>query len=87
MELARMTESRLVILVEQNRYQDRGRTVKVESIEDLIFWSNPNTVVTGEKVFRVLTSWCAKYPIEVRFCDKRSTGKRILEILGGNEDG
>lgn len=87
MELARMTESRLVILVEQNRYQDRGRTVKVESIEDLIFWSNPNTVVTGEKVFRVLSSWCAKYPIEVRFCDKRSTGKRILEILGGNEDG
>ena len=87
MELARMTESRLVILVEQNRYHDRGRTVKVESIEDLIFWSNPNTVVTGEKVFRVLASWCAKYPIEVRFCDKRSTGKRILEILGGNEDG
>lgn len=72
----------LVILVEQNRYKDRDEWVEVSQISDLIRWSSPHTVIRGEKVFRVLSSWCAKYPIRVEFCDKRSTGRRILEILG-----
>lgn len=71
----------LVILVEQNRYTDRGRVVKVRTIEDLLLWSSPHTITTGEKVYRVLASWCAKYPIRVVFCDKRSTGKMIVNIL------
>lgn len=75
------TGSELVILVEQNRYKDRDEWVEVKSIEDLVRWSSPHTMVRGEKVFRVLKSWCAKYPIRVEFCDKRSTGRRIVEIL------
>ena len=75
----------LVILVEQNRYKDRDEWVEVREISDLIRWSSPHTIVRGEKVFRILVSWCAKYPIRVEFCDKRSTGKRILEILKEGE--
>ena len=75
----------LIILVEQNRYKDRDEWVEVREISDLIRWSSPHTIVRGEKVFRILVSWCAKYPIRVEFCDKRSTGKRILEILGEGE--
>lgn len=75
----------LVILVEQNRYKDRDEWVEVREISDLIRWSSPHTIVRGEKVFRILVSWCAKYPIRVEFCDKRSTGKRILEILEEGE--
>lgn len=71
----------LVILVEQNRYTDRGRVVKVRTIEDLLLWSSPHTITTGEKVYRVLASWCAKYPIRVVFCDKRSTGRMIEKII------
>lgn len=71
----------LVILVEQNRYKDGDRWIHVESVEDLIYWSSPHTVIKGEKVYRVLRSWMAKYPIRVEFCDKRSTGKRIIEII------
>lgn len=83
MDKARKAGSTLVILVEQNRYQDRGEWIQVENIEDLLTWSSPNTQVRGEKVYRVLASWRAKWPIRVEFCDKRSTGKKIIEILYG----
>lgn len=85
LERAKAAESELVILVEQNRYKDRGRWIRVESVEDLMLWSSPHTKVRGEKVYRVLRAWMAKYPIRVVFCDKRSTGKKILEIIYKNE--
>ena len=81
LERAQRANSRLVILVEQNRYKDREEWKHVEDISDLMLWSSPHTTIRGEKVFRVLSSWCSRYNLEVRFCDKRSTGKKILEIL------
>lgn len=73
----------LVILVEQNHYQDRDAWIRVDTIEDLMRWSSPHTQVRGEKVYRVLASWMAKYPISVRFCSKKDTGKEIIRILYG----
>ena len=81
LERAQRANSRLVILVEQNRYKDRDKWIHVETIDDLMLWSSPHTTIVGEKVYRVLRAWCSKYDIEVRFCDKRQTGRRILEIL------
>lgn len=81
LERAKRTGSELVILVEQNRYTDRGETIKVEQISDLLRWEAPHGSVRGEKVYRVLASWTAKYPIRVEFCDKRATGRKIIEIL------
>ena len=81
LERVKRTGSHLVILVEQNRYKDRDEWVQVNGIADLIRWSNPHTMVRGEKVYRVLASWTAKYPLSVTFCDKRSTGRMITEIL------
>ena len=83
LERAQRANSRLVILVEQNRYKDRDEWVQVNDIADLMLWSNPHTIIRGEKVFRVLSAWVNKYDIEVRFCDKRVTGRKILEILYG----
>lgn len=85
LERAKKAGARLVILVEQNRYKDRGNWIHVDSIEDLMMWSNPHTTIRGEKVYRVLRSWCAKYDLTVEFCDKRSAGRRILEIIYGGE--
>lgn len=85
MEKAKKAGATLVILVEQNRYNDRGKWIHINGIEDLLLWSSPHTVVTGEKVYRVLTSWAAKWPIRVEFCDKRQTGRRIVEILYNGE--
>lgn len=81
LERAKKAGAVLVILVEQNRYKDREEWVTVRNITDLLRWSSPHTQVRGEKVYRVLASWSAKYPIRVIFCDKRSTGKEILKIL------
>lgn len=81
MERAQKAGAELIILVEQNRYKDRDEWIHVERIEDLMRWSNPHSTIRGEKVYRVLRSWCAKYPIRVEFCDKRVTGRRILELI------
>lgn len=86
LERAQRANSELVILVEQNRYRDRDRWIRVETIEDIMLWSSPHTTIRGEKVYRVLRSWMAKYPIRVEFCDKRQTGRRILEIIYGEEN-
>lgn len=85
LERVSKTGSKLIILVEQNRYKDRDEWVQVRKIVDLIRWESPHTMVRGEKIYRVLASWCAKYPVEVRFCDKRATGKQIVNILYGGE--
>ena len=84
MEKAKKAGATLVVLVEQNRYKDRDEWIQVETISDLIKWSSPHTMITGEKVYRVLVSWCAKFPIRVEFCDKRSTAETILKIIYGD---
>ena len=81
LERAKSVGAELVVLVEQNRYKDRDNWIRVETIEDLMLWSNPHTTIRGEKIYRVLRSWMAKYPLRVEFCDKRQTGKRIHEII------
>lgn len=83
LERAKSVGSKLVILVEQNRFKDRDKWIHVEDVSDLMLWSSPHTKIRGEKVFRVLSELIYKYDISVEFCDKRSTGKRILEIIYG----
>lgn len=81
LERAKSVGAELVVLVEQNRYKDRDNWIRVEAIEDLMLWESPHTTIRGEKVYRVLRSWMAKYPLRVEFCDKRQTGRRIYEII------
>ena len=83
LDRARAANAHLFILVEQNRYKDRDKWVSVKDISDLMLWSNPHTKIRGEKVFRVLSELIYKYDISVVFCDKRTTGKKILEIIYG----
>ena len=81
LERVKATGSELILLVEQNSYKDGDKTIKVKNIEDLMLWTAPRGVVRGEQVYRVLVSWCHKYPLRVEFCHKKSTGQRILELL------
>lgn len=85
MEKAKKAGATLVILVEQNRYKSGDKWIHVDDVSDLLLWDSPHTTIRGEKVFRVLRSWQSKYPIRVEFCDKRSTGKRIIEIIYGGD--
>ena len=44
--------------------------------------------VSGERLYKILYTMQSHYGVEFLFCDKRSTGKRILELLGeGNVKG
>lgn len=81
LERVKKAGATLVLLVEQNRYKDRTNWIRVKEIADLLLWSSPHTKVRGERVFRILSSWMYRYPLRVEFCDKRSTGRRILEII------
>ena len=83
LERANAAGSKLVILVEQNRYLDRDKWIHVREPADLMLWSSPHTKIRGERIFRSLSGLIHKYNISVVFCDKRTTGKKIMEIIYG----
>ena len=64
---------------------------KIKTLEDVIRWKNPRLVespyaITGERLFRIMKAMELYYGIKWLFCDKRSTGRRIIEILGDDEN-
>lgn len=69
---------------------EHGGQVKEKS--DIIGWKNPVAkthpmVISGDGLFRLISFYEKKYGVEFLFCDKRETGKRIIEILGGADSG
>ena len=81
LETARNLGVSMVVLVEQDRYYDRGKLVMLRDISDLMLWSDPYTSIRGEQLYRILSSWTNKYDLRVEFCRKTDTGRRIMEIL------
>lgn len=64
---------------------EHGKNIK--SLEDVKNWVNPRLkesplAVSGERLYKILSTLERRYGVEFRFCDKRNTGKRIIEILG-----
>jgi len=73
----------------------------VECLEDVIFWENPRRhkrkkvdgkwvdyetkATKGETLYNILKTMERKYGVEWQFCDKESTGRKIVELLGGDE--
>ena len=73
----------LIVLVEHGN--------RVKTLEDVIAWKNPRLresplAVSGERLFRIMHAMANHYGFEWQFCNKQSTGRRIIEILG-NEGG
>lgn len=71
---------RLIILCEH------GSGIK--TLEDVAEWKNPRLkesplAVSGERLYKKLYTLSRTYNVEFVFCDKRSTGKKIIELLGG----
>lgn len=59
---------------------------KIRSLEDVKAWVNPRLkksplAMSGERLHKVLLTISKKYEVEFIFCDKRQTGKKIVEIL------
>lgn len=85
-ELERLNEigAHMIILIEEDKIDGKP----IESLEDLMLWEpkKGQGTVSGMRVYKILANWVRKYPLEVQFCSKRQTGKRIIEILGGNNE-
>lgn len=79
-EVRRAHESgiKLIVLTEQGN---------IKNIDDIAKWTNkfgkaPGSVLR-DRVLRVHYA----YGVEFLFCDKRVTGKKIVELLGGTSNG
>lgn len=68
---------KLVVLIES------GRTVK--TINDVVRWKSKYSPVNGRRLIDEMIRLEMSYGCVFKFCDRRSTGKRIIEILSGKE--
>ena len=65
----------------------------IKTLEDVQNWNNPRLkdhplALTGPRLYKIMLTMQNKYGIEWLFCDKRCTGKRIIEILNrGDQNG
>lgn len=74
-EVRRAKESgiRMVVLCEHGG--------KIRSIQDVAGWQNPYSGVSGRALMEEIYRVHIAYGVEFLFCDKRSTGKRIVSLL------
>lgn len=61
----------------------------IKTLEDVFFWDNPRLktspkAMTGQRFYKVLVTIQRKYGVDFQFCDKRQTGKKIVEILSND---
>ncbi len=81
-EIERANENgiKLIFLVEHSN--------QIKTLEDVQKWKNPRLktsplAVSGERLYKILKTMQSHYGVEFLFCDKQTTGKRIVEILNG----
>lgn len=53
----------------------------IRQVQDVLGWRSHYSKITGQQLYRAMFQAAAAYGIEFRFCDKRSTARRIVEIL------
>lgn len=65
---------KMIVLIEQ------GGAFK--TLKDVPQWRGKYTKVTGYQLYNEMCRCSIAYGVEFLFCDKRSTGRRIVELLG-----
>lgn len=56
----------------------------VRSIQDVAQWSDKYSGVSGRALMEAIYRCHISYGVEFLFCDKRSTGRRIIEIISSH---
>ena len=79
MERAKAAGIRLIFLVEH--------VGAIKTLDDVCNWQNPRLktspyALNGVGLYRRMLTIQEKYGVQWQFCDKRSTGKRVCELLG-----
>ena len=54
---------------------------QIHSIKDVVNWKSKYSTVSGKRIAEEMYRCHIAYGCEWLFCDKRSTGRRILELL------
>jgi len=62
----------------------------IKTLDDVRGWNNPRLknhplALSGERLYKIMLTIQNKYGIAWEFCDKRCTGKRIIELLSDRE--
>ena len=66
---------KMIILVEHGK--------GIQSIRDVASWKNPySDYMSGNRLVTQMFDTAMAYGVEWRFCEKRQTGRKILEIIG-----
>lgn len=73
--------SRLVILIEES---------DIECLEDVYWWDNPRLkqnpkATKGPSLYKSLCTIRDEYNVDIQFCSRGETGKKIIEILKGGK--
>ena len=79
---------------------EHGRNIK--TLDDVLWWENPRAkfrqkvngvwvtkqqkVMQGDTLYKILNTMRNRYGVEFLFCEKKDTGKRIIELLKGREN-
>lgn len=74
---------------EIRRSKEKGLTMiilcecggKVKSIPDVVTWRSEHSPVTGRVLMERIYQVHISYGVEFLFCDKRSTARKIIELL------
>ena len=53
----------------------------LESLEAVKQWSSNRTKVTGEQLYKIMSTIYKKYNVLWRFCTRENAGKKIIEII------
>lgn len=79
-EIQRAAEKgvKIIFLIEHGR--------DINDLIDVLFWTNPRIkesprCISGEHLYKSMCTLADRYGVEWQFCQKRDTGKRIIEIL------
>lgn len=61
----------------------------IKSLEDVSNWNNPRLklspkALSGKGLYKRMLTIQNRYGVEWHFCDKRATGKRIIQLLDIN---
>ena len=76
------SRGRLILLIEESGIVD---------LEDIWWWDNPRLkynpkATKGPALYKSLCTIRDEYGVDIRFCDRKVTGKEIIRILGGNSE-
>lgn len=59
---------------------------KIKCLQDVVTWESAYSPVKGRAMVDAMHRLTVSYGVRFEFCSKRSTGKRIVEILEGKHD-